>query len=317
MKNLTLSLLFAFTTLAATAQWGTVTGATTNYRSTFTGNLGIGTGTSTVPADKLEVVGNVRSNQFNAINGFFNVSSSSNLSLQTNATTRLTILNANGRVGIGNTSPAQALDVTGSILASTNIMSTAGVFNVNGSNNLSLQTNGTTRLTILNANGRVGINTTSPTEALDVNGSVKATSFMVGSTPLVSSQWVTSASNINYTTGAVSIGTTTAPSGYKLAVGGKTVTEEVVVKLQGNWPDYVFEPDYNLMPLSELERYIKQNKHLPDVPEAKEVADKGIALGELNATLLKKVEELTLYLIELKKENETQQRQIETLLKKK
>lgn len=181
---------------------------------------------------------------------------------------------------------------------------------------MSLQTNGTTRLTILNANGRVGIGNTTPAEALDVNGSVKASSFIVGSTPLVSSQWITSASNINYTAGTVSIGTTTAPSGYKLAVGGKTVTEEVVVKLQGNWPDYVFETNYRLMPLLELERYIKQNKHLPDVPAAKDVEDKGIALGELNTTLLKKVEELTLYMIELKKENETQQKLIDALLEK-
>jgi hypothetical protein len=107
-----------------------------------------------------------------------------------------------------------------------------------------------------------------------------------------------------------------APSGYKLAVSGKIITTEIVVKATGQWPDYVFESDYELLPLHQLERYVRQNKHLPNVPTAKEVENNGVALGEFNATLLKKVEELTLYMIELKKENEVQQKLIDELLKK-
>lgn len=115
--------------------------------------------------------------------------------------------------------------------------------------------------------------------------------------------------------GNVGIGTTDT-QGYKLAVKGKTITEEVVVKLHGNWPDYVFEPSYNLPSLSELEQYIKTNKHLPEVPSASEVKENGLSLGEMNAILLKKVEELTLHLIELKKTDDQLKAQNEILMKR-
>ena len=100
--------------------------------------------------------------------------------------------------------------------------------------------------------------------------------------------------------GNVAIGTND-PKGYRLAVNGKTITEEVVVKLNGSWPDYVFEPDYNLPTLADLAQYIKANKHLPEVPTAEEVKENGLSVGEMNAILLKKVEELTLHLIEKEK----------------
>jgi hypothetical protein len=103
--------------------------------------------------------------------------------------------------------------------------------------------------------------------------------------------------------GNISIGTTD-PKGYKLAVGGKAVAEEVVVKLQASWPDYVFSDGYKLTPLAEVEAYIRANNHLPEIPTHNEVKQNGLSLGEMNALLLKKVEELTLYMIELKKENE-------------
>jgi hypothetical protein len=72
----------------------------------------------------------------------------------------------------------------------------------------------------------------------------------------------------------------------------------------------VFDEDYDLMSLSEVESFIKENKHLPDVPSAKEVKKDGLDVAEMNATLLKKVEELTLHIIELeKKVNELQNEQ--------
>ncbi|ELR68658.1 hypothetical protein C900_00169 [Fulvivirga imtechensis AK7] len=79
------------------------------------------------------------------------------------------------------------------------------------------------------------------------------------------------------------------------------ISEEVVVKLQSSWPDYVFEENYNLTPLQDLEIYLKENKHLPGIPDAKTVEEEGVKLGEMNAKLLEKVEELTLYIIELEK----------------
>ncbi|MFC0183651.1 hypothetical protein ACFFJX_14255 [Pseudarcicella hirudinis] len=106
--------------------------------------------------------------------------------------------------------------------------------------------------------------------------------------------------------GNVGIGRTSVPSGYKLAVGGDMIAERVVVKLQSNWPDYVFNKKYSLRPLSEVERYIKENSHLPEVPSAREVTEKGIDVGEMNTKLLQKIEELTLYLIEQKKISEEQ-----------
>lgn len=255
--------------------------------------------------------------------GIATTPSGTNLVLRTNSSTtaRLTILNASGTtqgyIGIGNSAPVDRLHVTGNVRANEFIPVT-GIFNVpSASYDMEFRTNGVTRFFIDKSNGFVRIgSTTAPAHRLDVSGTVNATELRINNSVVTSSQWTSSSSNINYTTGMVSIGTTTAPVGYKLAVAGKTVTEEVVVKLQGNWPDYVFADSYELMPLAELERYINQNRHLPEVPSAKEVSDNGVALGEMNATLLKKIEELTLYMIELKKENEAQQKQIEALMKK-
>ena len=106
--------------------------------------------------------------------------------------------------------------------------------------------------------------------------------------------------------GSVGISANTVPTGFKLAVGGDIIAERVVVKLQANWPDFVFKKNYGLRPLSEVEAFINQNNHLPEIPSAKEVAERGIDVGDMNAKLLQKVEELTLYLIEMKKENEKQ-----------
>jgi hypothetical protein len=99
--------------------------------------------------------------------------------------------------------------------------------------------------------------------------------------------------------GNVGIGTTNPDA--KLAVKGTIHAEEVKVDLNVQGPDYVFEPTYNLKPLSEIETYIKANKHLPEVPSAKEMEANGINLSEMNMLLLKKVEELTLLLIQQEK----------------
>jgi hypothetical protein len=96
--------------------------------------------------------------------------------------------------------------------------------------------------------------------------------------------------------GNVGIGTTNPDT--KLAVKGTVHAEEVKVDLNVPGPDYVFEPTYNLTSLTEIENYVKENKHLPEVPSAKEMEANGINLSEMNMLLLKKVEELTLHLIE-------------------
>ncbi|WP_459212315.1 hypothetical protein [Aquimarina rhabdastrellae] len=90
--------------------------------------------------------------------------------------------------------------------------------------------------------------------------------------------------------------------GYKLAVAGKAVVEEIKVALQSNWPDYVFNKDYKLSTLKEVENHIKLNGHLKGIPKAKEVEKNGIYLGQMDAKLLQKIEELTLYTIQQQKE---------------
>ncbi len=97
--------------------------------------------------------------------------------------------------------------------------------------------------------------------------------------------------------GEVGIGTTDT-KGYKLAVNGGMIATAVTVKTYNNWPDYVFKKTYQLKPLTELQFFIDQNHHLPEIPKEAEVLKQGQDLGEMNKLLLKKVEELTLYLIE-------------------
>ncbi|BFP40635.1 hypothetical protein FGF1_14800 [Flavobacteriaceae bacterium GF1] len=116
--------------------------------------------------------------------------------------------------------------------------------------------------------------------------------------------------------GRVGIGTTNPDA--KLAVKGDIHAQEVKVDLNGAVaPDYVFKEDYDLRSLQEVQDYIKKHGHLPNVPSAKELEENGIELGALNMKLLEKIEELTLYVIELKKQNEQQQEEIEELKKSK
>ncbi|WP_343307888.1 hypothetical protein AAHN97_12125 [Chitinophaga niabensis] len=98
----------------------------------------------------------------------------------------------------------------------------------------------------------------------------------------------------------VLIGTATDDPAYKLQVRGNVKAQKVKVTLQG-WADFVFEPEYRLPSLFEVEQFILQHKHLPEIPSAKEVAENGVDLGEMNKKLLQKIEEQTLYIIEINK----------------
>ena len=119
--------------------------------------------------------------------------------------------------------------------------------------------------------------------------------------------------------GNVGIGTTN-PGTFKLAVSGKiAANEEVRVFISGTtvFPDYVFDPSYKLPKLEETEKYIKENRHLPEVPTAADIDKNGMSLNDMNVILLKKVEELTLYMIEMKKENKELKERIEKIENKK
>jgi len=189
--------------------------------------------------------------------------------------------------------------------------------------------------------GRVGIGTGNPTAKLDVVGNTKIKGVLeinndIGSeekwtsggwhvrmkTPM-NSAWVSSTPIVGnaYAGKYMGIGMTSegwyfiqsnspssdmsSPARYAFVVhnNGLLTAREIEVTLAGDfgWPDYVFNENYKLQKLSELEKFIKLNKHLPDVPSEVEIKEKGINLGDMSAILLKKVEELTLYVIELEK----------------
>jgi hypothetical protein len=231
-------------------------------------------------------------------------------------TERMRITEA-GNVGIGTPTPGSLLDVAGTINA-TGLKITGGTpaaGKVLTSDAAGIATWQPTQWTASGSNvyfnttgGAVGIGTATPSSSykLDVGGTINVAGIFINGSPAVGggSQWATSGANIYYNTtgGNVGIGTSN-PGSFKLAVEGKIGAREVQVILTNPWPDYVFEREYKLPSLDEVQSYIDQNKHLPDMPSAKELEKNGVLLGEMNALLVKKIEELTLYMIELKKEN--------------
>jgi hypothetical protein len=102
----------------------------------------------------------------------------------------------------------------------------------------------------------------------------------------------------------------------KMCVDGELIAKEISVKANV-WSDFVFDTDYKLLSLSELEQFIKTNKHLPEIPTAKEVEENGFSIGEMQGKLLQKIEELTLYTIEQQKLIENLQKRLSELETKK
>jgi len=130
--------------------------------------------------------------------------------------------------------------------------------------------------------GNVGINVDVPTARLQVNGNTL-------------------------------IGSGNPAAGYQLSVKGKVICEEAKVQLNASWPDYVFASSYQKKSLYQLEDYILQHRHLPNIPSAAEVEQNGLLLGDMQKRMMEKVEELTLYLIELKKENDQLKKRVKKL----
>ena len=103
---------------------------------------------------------------------------------------------------------------------------------------------------------------------------------------------------------------------HKLAVAGSIISEEVVVKLQADWPDYVFSENYELQDLQEVENFIKANKHLKGIPPADQIKDRGISLADIQIKLLEKIEELTLYVIQQEKDIKSLENELNGLKQK-
>jgi hypothetical protein len=118
---------------------------------------------------------------------------------------------------------------------------------------------------------------------------------------------------MNVSTGNVSIGTVTGATGYKLSVGGKIMAEEIRVQSMAAWPDYVFKKEYRLPTLSELEKHIATHGHLPNIPDAKTIDKEGIKLGDMQTRMMEKIEELTLYIIQMDKDNRLLRQELDVL----
>lgn len=226
---------------------------------------------------------------------------------------KLILENANGNVGIGTTSPTEKLTVTGGHNDTKIRLSSIG----NGSDqpaNLSLWAS-EPGWTYYGTGIGYNVNGSPHYGRIDNTRGSSYIRFLPGETKFMFQ--TASVTDVDALTvkddGKVGIGTSVIPSEFKLAVAGKVIAEEVVVKLQSAWPDYVFHQDYRLKPLHEVEQFVKTNKHLPGIPSAAQVEEKGLSMGEMQNKLLQKVEELTLYIIEQQKQIDQQNEKIRLL----
>lgn len=295
---------------AFTLNSGGALGYLNHFVMTTSGNVGIGTPT---PTTRLEVNGNFQ------IYPSANAGSSGALKLRVISAPSASIIEANSDY----------------VWANHDII-------INAANSAS----GNTNQLVVHRSGHVGIGIQDPMNLLDVNGVGRFRSlhsaesgFTIGEDALTLHGWGTNNPYIqwvnadavrqgymgwntnrlslvlengyNFTVenGNVGIGTTSPTE--KLTVNGTVHSKEVKVDLSVPGPDYVFNKDYDLLSLDEVKAYIEQNNHLPDVPSAEQMESEGINLGQMNILLLKKIEEMTLYIIELKKENQEIKSQLE------
>jgi len=311
-KTLSLLTLTLFCTISAVAQpwFGTVPG-NIYYNQ---GNVGIGT---TNPGIKLTTKSNYTpGTYYSAINVLPSDGSAGGLYLGS-------IQTDNAIVGSGGTynDAGKWMSKSTSLSAiSLNNGSISFIANAGLSPNTEFVP--TTSMTIASS-GNIGIGTTNPWAKLHVSGSDDSSGIGVlnlttpGGTVLklggnINYSWIQShaskplyinelGNNVIFNSGGGNVGIGTTNPEAKLTVKGKIVASEIQVKDVGTIPDYVFKPEYELMPLSHVEEFVKQNLHLPEVPSEKEFKENGMNMAEMNALLLKKIEELTLYAIDQNK----------------
>ena len=247
----------------------------------------------------------------------------------TNGTSRISILE-DGNVGIGTNFPESRLHIVGG----TDVDSVSGGYllmgNLTGTNmgidnnEIQARNNGVVaNLYLQNGGGKVSVGAS----GADTHGTVTIEGHTkhlhIRNNDVGGANWWFGASDDSWTVGGskfvfdddgssgdpilmldaesegVAIGFNSVPTGYTFAVDGNMICEEVRVDLSGDWPDYVFEEDYNLLSIEALEKSIRENGHLPGIPAAAEIEAEGIALGDMQKRMVEKIEELSLYIIQL------------------
>ncbi|OHT44973.1 autotransporter outer membrane beta-barrel domain-containing protein [Flavobacterium tructae] len=263
-------------------------GAAVNANATTT-NLNVGIGTNN-PSESLDVNGNIRGNIFKAASITASGAITSGGTIQGNSITVTGDVNANrgfftGNVGIGTSNPS-------------NVQGWSRVLDVAGADNskiLATVDNSTYKTGIFSHSSWFGGGGFIGTE------SNHALFLIAGYDPKVAI----------LPNGNVGIGSKNPDA--KLTVNGDIHATEVRINTNIPVPDYVFLNDYRLRTLQEVEDYIKKNSHLPEIPSAKEIEKDGLLLAEMNLHLLKKIEEVTLYLIQQNKEMEALKAEVKAL----
>lgn len=207
------------------------------------------------------------------------------------------ILGDGANVGIGNTAPKAKLEIT------TGSAGVSGLRFTNLTNSTGASLTGQTKFLTVDTDGNVVMGSTTS------SGRVAATESFWEKNTNGFLQTADQSSGV-----VIGKGLVNRPAGYQLYVADGILTEKVkvAVKNSADWSDYVFAPTYTLRPLEDVEQFVKTNKHLPGVPSATEVVESGIDVAKMDAKLLEKIEELTLYMIEMKKENERKIQQLES-----
>jgi hypothetical protein len=271
---------------------------------TLTGTALSVTGVTTDATVRATVNGRLKANSTSGgmwlsnIDDGFMGNNGSNIGFWTNGTNigwnAFQINKATGNVGIGNIAPSAKLEVTGSTY-----------INSDGAG-LVIDAGGLKRVGLMKYASKAGGLWRASNVPFEI-GRVTGTDVTagLGATPAVDMFFGTN--------GNVGIGTITPDA--KLTVAGNIKAREVEVRITAG-ADFVFAHDYQLPNLGEVEAFVKANKHLPGIQSEKDMQENGLNLNQMNIKLLQKVEELTLYVIELKKMNEAQQLQINQLLAK-
>jgi len=168
---------------------------------------------------------------------------------------------------------------------------------------------------VLNNNGWVGIGTDAPQNKLTIEGGSDVGNASGGYLQLgltastnmgIDNNEIQARNNglvsrlvLNNGGGAVQVGSALTPTGYSFSVNGKMICEELKIQASSNWPDYVFKEHYALLNFDELRHFIKTQNHLPNIPDAQSMEAHGIEVGDMQKRMMEKIEELTLYILQL------------------